>query len=225
MIIVNLSITTVMYLFREFIVSSSLSTCTISLFVLYYLLSEIFRLFDRLIYFKKFKIPSTKITDISYTELYKTTIFNNLSTLPVFYLYKKFFIDEGYVDFSPNISKYTLFMELCVYFVTYFGIFTTGHHLLHTKVLYKYHKKHHQTYGDKAITLHYMDKLDFFLESTLPFFASPILLTYFFGHSSYLAFIIAGTVGMVGSLIKHAGYNFGSIIDGTNHHGHHINKF
>ena len=221
MLIFNALITGLGYLMQDLILDLPYWMYPAGLLITYYSVSETFHLLDNLVHFKKYKIPSNLVTDKSWKDLYQVTLRNNLCMAPGFVAYKLLILDTGLVN--PTSPIYLLVPELLFYSLVYLAVFEVGHRLLHTKNLYKYHKQHHLTYADKAVTAHYMNPIDFFFEVPLPFFTGPFLLAKFY-KASYLSFIIWGGVGTLDGLITHSGYDFGVVISAKEHHAHHVNK-
>jgi lathosterol oxidase len=96
-------------------------------------------------------------------------------------------------------------------------IFFIGHYTIHIPPLYRLiHKKHHLTFGDMAITAHYMTFTDYIIETILPFWCSIYII-----NPCFTTTLIWSVISQINGLITHSGYDFSCLNSPQNHYYHH----
>ena len=146
-------------------------------FVLFYTLNSLICfIFDVLSYkvnkFRKYKIDSIPFSEkiSTYKKVMPNVLFNVfISSLPVTIFFDKYYekhiTNENYIYTKLILFKYL--SQLIFYFC---------HRLLHTKLLYKYHKKHHEITVPIGISAIYSSVIEFYVGNTVPVILSVILL-------------------------------------------------
>jgi sterol desaturase/sphingolipid hydroxylase (fatty acid hydroxylase superfamily) len=101
-------------------------------------------------------------------------------------------------------------------------IFYFGHRLLHLKVMFKFHKKHHSSTGGCAAASLYFSPLDFIIEIILPYGCFLSLV-----QTHVLFDVILGSIGSLLAMYEHSGYCFTYIhlLDSRMHLSHHAGRF
>jgi hypothetical protein len=199
------------YYWREYFTTLSISYLMLHFLAYHLLFNEMFHIMDLTEVVNKCKYKPYTI--IPYKDLFSGALINTLSMIPFYYAY------DYYGNSNKEIQSlvYTMY-EVTICSVIYEAVFFAGHYLLHTKFLYIYHKKHHMTYADVAITTHYMSWIDFFIEIIFPYFIGPYLI-----NCSQVGFVMWTFLGIFNALSTHSGYNIPYLISCEFHHTHHNN--
>ena len=164
----------------------------------------------------KFHHPSEKITE---REMIPQIIFNLLFLFGTGYIYYGDVFGIGYTvrGFGSDItSLFDMIKDIFCSFVVYDGVFYYGHRLLHQPLFYRFHKKHHTTFGTIGMSAYYMDLLDFFLESIIPFYLGPIIF-----NISRVSLLCWGIIGAMNTTMAHSGYTIPLLLENKEHFFHH----
>lgn len=89
------------------------------------------------------------------------------------------YIYGGYSVYDYNYKILNILKFILYYMASYFitdVVFYTGHRLMHTKYLYKYHKKHHEIKNPVTIATLYMHPVDLYVSNLSPVAVSVLLL-------------------------------------------------
>lgn len=196
------------YYYGDYLTTLSFLPMILHILGFHILVAEGFHLMDNINFFEKWKVE--KKTKVLYYQLFIRSILNSLLMIPFYYHYYYYQINTELYSLL-----YTLF-EITICSIVYEIVFYVGHLLLHTSLLYKYHKMHHITYGDVAISTHFMSQLDFLIEITIPYFIGPYLI-----NCSHLAFMMWTILGVFNGLVTHSGYDIPYLVSSHFHHTHH----
>jgi sterol desaturase/sphingolipid hydroxylase (fatty acid hydroxylase superfamily) len=137
-------------------------------------------------------------TTIPFSTMCRVALRNQLISLCISGIFFNFY----------DITQYSTTMDGVTWTISFFFLFDlvfyTGHALMHwiPPIYQIFHKDHHQTFGDIAISYHYMTVIDFLLEVTLPSHLPLLLIG--IHPSLWLAFIGFGTWN---GIVVHSGWN------------------
>lgn len=164
----------------------------------------------------KYKIIKRQ-TKLTYGDMLPKVILNNIMASIIYNIVLLPLSNyRGFIYYkTTNIN---IIIDVFAIYLIYDMCFYTFHKIIHYPQLYNYiHKLHHQTYGDIAISSHYMTLPDYFLELIIPFW---IAITIY--NPNYLASLIFIIIGQINGLITHSGYNFPTLPNPDNHQLHHL---
>lgn len=167
--------------------------------------------------FEKYKLKKYRKENVTELQMAPTVLFNLLISYIYFnYIYQSI-TNRGFVSPNEEPSFLKILFDLLISFGIYDVFFYLGHSLLHLPYFYKYHKKHHSTMGTIGISAVYMDKLDYFLESTLPFTAA-----IFIYNGNLVSTYCLGIIGTINTITTHMIYDFPFIPYSPEHLTHHL---
>lgn len=190
--------------------------------ILIYISTYIFHLIDNYDgLWTKYKLPIIRKTKVNFYDMIKVVIKNNIIGYIVFR-----YILLPLTSFRGALKTETTFFEYFIDFIKIYFIFDflfyIFHRTLHNKLFYKYHKLHHSTYGDKAVSANYMHIVDYFLELVIPFWITISLI-----NCSLITSFTFGIIGNLNGVITHSGYNIPFLPSSDMHKDHHVinNKY
>lgn len=182
-------------------------------FITYWMTSALCYVCDRYLN-KKYKLQNKEINLGKYHNSAKYVLYLQLiSFIPtISVMYPVLYYVN--IDLSwkyPGIinSLYKLILTTLIFDL----LFYIGHRSLHTKLLYKYHKRHHEWTAPVGVVAHYADILEFFVVDILLAAISPVIA----GCNSLLSCIwIVIASFMV--IITHSGYDLFCVKSHDEHH-------
>lgn len=119
---------------------------------------------------------------------------------------------QYFIDIKNSYSIYDFCMLPFIYLLSDV-FFYTGHRLFHTKLLYKYHKKHHEITKPVSISALYLHPIDFIFGNIVPLFIPCLLLSNkIYTYYIWVAIIITNTI-----TISHHGEKHKSIYHDLHH--------
>jgi len=130
-----------------------------------------------------------------------------------------YLLPPSHLDKNEGGMLWSLFWTL-VFFLPYDFIFFTGHYFLHNPTLHRFHRLHHSTYADSAVSGHYMHWIDWWLESILPGLVGSLILCYWFGAPGS-AFVNFTFIGGFNTAVVHSGWEFDYLPSPWDHYAHH----
>lgn len=162
----------------------------------------------------KYKIKNR--TKEEYHELYKNLaprVLKNVCIYSYPYIYGMLYINNKininsheYYDFEYKIFHILNLLKFSYYYFISIIItdivFYTGHYLLHSKYLYKYHKIHHEIINPISISALYVHPLDLYISNLTPISCSLLILNY---NIFTLQILIVIQI-LFTTLIGHGGY-------------------
>ena len=193
-------------------------------------------IFDKLGAMEEYKLKRTDgqepYKQKPYREILQIVTFNHLLHV-MFYLFLWIpLVDKGLhrTLFRPN--PLFVIIDLVFYYVIAETIFTLGHWIIHSPLLYKYvHSRHHQIHDNQGMGGWYMGVIDFCVEIIIPIYVGlwvtgtlhdwfPRVFFWQTGHW------LSTTVYLVGSVVNnihvHSGYHFWGLTNPDKHQTHHI---
>jgi sterol desaturase/sphingolipid hydroxylase (fatty acid hydroxylase superfamily) len=113
-----------------------------------------------------------------------------------------------------------LLLQIAATFLAHEVVFYTTHRALHSRALFRFHAKHHESKGSVGVSGMYQDSLDYLLTTTLAHMAAPVL----FDTHCVTTWVVAA-VGGLNSVHSHSGYEFplGLLPSPREHDLHHAN--
>jgi len=164
----------------------------------------------------KSKNDSSKIV-IPFYKIVPTVICNNIFGALLSYYYVKYIGKEKGFGREGEENLLIVSYQFMQLFLLFDIIFFIGHYIIHTPPLYRLiHKKHHLTFGNMAITSHYMTFSDYIIETILPFWCSIYII-----NPCFTTTLIWTIIGQINGLITHSGYNLKWFQSPINHYYHH----
>jgi len=147
----------------------------------------------------------------TYKKIYKNVIFNVLIVNTIL-----FYILSKYINiYNKEFNIINFIFDSALVYILIDLFFYSFHRLLHTKYLYKYHKKHHELINPIGLGAVYAHSIDYIFGLTLPIILPCILVS---AHLNTVLFILfLSTSNSI--IVSHSGY----YIFGMNnpHHIHH----
>tara|TARA_B110000208_G_C11737533_1_gene418668 strand:+ start:809 stop:1516 length:708 start_codon:yes stop_codon:yes gene_type:complete len=147
-----------------------------------------------------------------YLELYKKitpTVCKNVYIYSYPYMYSVCYLNDtinnGFREYNSNNIIALFQFYICFQLFRFLSdiIFYSAHRLLHTKYLYKYHKKHHEIKNPIIVSALYMGIIDLYFSNL-----SPLALTFILLNYNILTAQIFIFLQIIFSLpIAHGGYN------------------
>ena len=162
------------------------------------------------------KIHNNSNNIIPFNKVLPTVITNiAIGNISSYYYIEYLENKRGFSSSEENLL--TVCYQFLQLFFIYDIIFFTFHYIIHIPLLYKLiHKKHHLTFGNMAITGHYMTVSDYFLEILVPFWLSVYII-----NPCFKSTFIFSVVGQINGLITHSGYKFYGLSNPEYHCSHH----
>ena len=146
-----------------------------------------------------------------------TVIFNNIFGSLLSYYYVEYFGYKRGFGTEGQDSLLAVSFQFLQLFLVFDIIFFIGHYIIHIPPLYRLiHKKHHLTFGDMAITAHYMTFVDYIIETIFPFWLAVYII-----NPCFTTILIWAIIGQINGLITHSGYKFDGLQSPLNHYFHH----
>ena len=154
---------------------------------------------------------------ISFWETIPTVVFNDIFGSLLSYYYVEYFGKERGFRTDGEDSLLIISYQFLKLFLLYDIIFFIGHYMIHIPPLYRLiHKKHHLTFGDMAITAHYMTFVDYVIETLIPYWCCIYII-----NPCFTATLMLAVLGQVNGLITHSGYKIFWLKSPQNHYYHH----
>jgi len=120
--------------------------------------------------------------------------------------------------FHPPPSVAQFLWQMFMQYLIYEALFYSSHRLLHTRMLYPLHAKHHETQGSTGVSGQYQSFGDFLLTTTIPLAVGIVLVQ---PHVSVLWCV--ALIGSLNSVHSHGGYRFPGFPAPDDHALHHQN--
>ena len=149
----------------------------------------------------------------TYKKIYSNIVFNLLVTNTFL-----FYILSNYINIlNKDFTLLSFLIDTSLIYILIDIMFYTFHRLLHTKYLYKYHKKHHELLDPVGLGAIYSHPIDYIFGLTLPLIIPCILTS---AHINTVLFILfISTSNSI--IVSHSGYTIFSYNKLNQHHIHH----
>jgi sterol desaturase/sphingolipid hydroxylase (fatty acid hydroxylase superfamily) len=149
----------------------------------------------------------------TYSKIYKNVIFNLLITNTIL-----FYIMSKYINiFNKEFTLISFILDASLIYILIDAVFYSFHILLHTKYLYRFHKKHHELLDPVGLGAVYAHPIDYIFGLTLPIIIPCIITS---AHINTVLFILfLSTSNSV--IVSHSGYNIFTFNNLNPHHIHH----